>query len=86
MLRVKNDEVAYNLLVSSEVMSIASPVFAAMFDGRFAEGQDLSSEAPREVDLPDDDPELVKLLCEIVHLKVTLTRFGAIAPVLGYIC
>ncbi|KAF2651682.1 hypothetical protein K491DRAFT_555608, partial [Lophiostoma macrostomum CBS 122681] len=57
------------LRVSSQAMSIASPVFAAMFNGRFSEGQNLSSASPKEVDLPDDDDKLMTWLVKIIHSK-----------------
>ncbi|KAF2491508.1 hypothetical protein BU16DRAFT_565209 [Lophium mytilinum] len=57
------------LLVSSNMLSRASPVFRAMFTGGFAESQGLSSSSPREVSLPEDDPYATVLLCRIVHLK-----------------
>lgn len=61
----------FKLLVNSRVMSFASPVFAAMFGGHFAEGQDLSSARPREVSLPEDDPFSMEILCNIAHMKVS---------------
>jgi hypothetical protein len=66
----ENDESARALLVSSHVLSLASTVFGAMFNGRFAEGQDLSSASPRGVPVPDDDPTLMEILCNIFHLRM----------------
>jgi hypothetical protein len=60
-----------NVLVSSYVLSLASPVFEAMFNGNFAEGQSLSSHSPREVPLPDDDLESMLLICRITHMQTT---------------
>ena len=57
------------LLVSTAHMSEASSVFAAMFDGRFLEGQSSTTDAQREVLLPDDDPESMTILCKIVHFQ-----------------
>ncbi|KAH4420349.1 hypothetical protein HBI70_043150 [Parastagonospora nodorum] len=59
-----------SLLVSSHVLSLASPVFEAMFNGNFAEGQVLSAALPKSVALPDDDPDAVTLFCKITHMKV----------------
>lgn len=59
------------LLVNSRVLSFASPVFAAMFGGHFAEGQDLSSARPQEVSLPEDDPVSMEILCNIAHMKIS---------------
>lgn len=62
---------AGTLLVLSHVLSLASPVFEAMFNGNFVEGQNLSAASPKLVALPDDDPESVTLLCRIIHLRTT---------------
>jgi hypothetical protein len=67
----KDGGLALNLLVSSRTLSLASSVFGAMFNGHFAEGQDLSSASPRVVPLPDDDPRLMEILCNIFHLRMS---------------
>jgi len=61
----------FRILVSSASMSVASSVFEAMFYGRFAEGQALSSTNPREIALPDDSPTSMLLLCQIIHMKTS---------------
>ncbi|KAK4691001.1 hypothetical protein P7C71_g5911, partial [Lecanoromycetidae sp. Uapishka_2] len=43
-----------HLRVSSRVLSLASPVFAAMFSPRWYEVNESSS--PRKIALPEDDP------------------------------
>ncbi|KAF9631654.1 putative btb poz domain-containing protein [Lasiodiplodia theobromae] len=57
------------LKVSSEVMTLASPAFHAMFrpDRPWTEAQNLSEDQPKEVSLPDDHPEAMKLICEVLH-------------------
>ncbi|KAI4631347.1 hypothetical protein J4E83_002878 [Alternaria metachromatica] len=60
-----------NVLVASVALSLASPVFAAMFDGRFSEGQNLSPASPRTVPLPDDDPESIIMICKIAHIQTS---------------
>ncbi|KAF1939201.1 hypothetical protein EJ02DRAFT_264120 [Clathrospora elynae] len=66
----KDGKAAGTLLVSSQVLSLGSPVFEAMFSGRFAEGQSLSAESsPRLVPLPDDNPHSMILICKIAHLQ-----------------
>jgi hypothetical protein len=67
----KDSGLALNLLVSSRTLSLASSVFRAMFNGHFAEGQDLSSASPRVVPLPDDDSRLMEILCNIFHLRMS---------------
>ncbi|KAF2099017.1 hypothetical protein NA57DRAFT_76253 [Rhizodiscina lignyota] len=55
--------------VSSHIVSAASPVFKAMFNGVFAEGQGLSRESPKEIPLPEDEVENVRLFCLISHFR-----------------
>ncbi|KAF2002500.1 hypothetical protein P154DRAFT_139787 [Amniculicola lignicola CBS 123094] len=50
--------------VSSKILSQASPVFNAMLSGNWSE---TTSSAP--IRLPDDDPKLVELLCEVLHAQ-----------------
>jgi hypothetical protein len=57
--------------VSSHVLSQLSPVFRAMFFGRFREADQ------EVVELPDDDPEAMKTLLHIAHLQ-----FGPVYEVL----
>ncbi|KAG8627849.1 hypothetical protein KVT40_003722 [Elsinoe batatas] len=54
-------------LVSSAVLSNASPVFQAMFSNHFEEGQQLSTAAPKPVSLPEDDPRSVEILLYVMH-------------------
>ncbi|KAF3045405.1 hypothetical protein E8E11_007957 [Didymella keratinophila] len=56
-------------LVWPGVRMLASPIFAAMFDGRFLEGQSLSATFPPEPALPDDDLAAMSVLCKIMHLQ-----------------
>ena len=65
----KDDTTEPHLLVSSKVLSLASPVFAAMFTHGFREGENLSSSSPRLIPLPDDDPAALTLLCKILHFR-----------------
>jgi hypothetical protein len=65
----KDTETSIHLLVSSNVLSLASHVFETMFDGRFAEGQDLSSASPKTIQLTDDNPECMTMLCKLIHLQ-----------------
>lgn len=58
------------LLVSSVLLSHVSLVFAAMFDGRFAEGQNLSLTSPPVVSLPDDEADAMATVCKIIHARI----------------
>lgn len=61
--------------VSSKVLSLASPVLAAMLNPKFAEGQALlnatSPDTP-SISLPDDDSEAVVWLCKALHFTKDL--------------
>ncbi|KZM24538.1 uncharacterized protein EKO05_0008711 [Ascochyta rabiei] len=76
------------LLVSSMLLSYMSPVFAVMFDGRFAEGQALTPASPRVVSLPEDDADSMAIVCKIMHTRtadlsvtITPTQFADIAMI-----
>ena len=54
--------------VSSEVLTLASPVFNAMLNGNFREGQlELNNDSPPTLDLPEDDADAMLLLCQVLH-------------------
>ncbi|CZR52490.1 uncharacterized protein PAC_02367 [Phialocephala subalpina] len=59
----------YDLLVSSKVLSLASPVFEAMFKPHFKEGVEhhLQLGEPLIIPLPEDDLEATTLFCQITH-------------------
>lgn len=61
--------------VSSRVLSLASPVFAAMLGPNFAEAQPLSDNVSREwtVSLPDDDLHAMQRLCRFLHSRIRIT-------------
>lgn len=60
--------------VSSSILGFHSKAFRAMFKGYFSEAAKLSenssSSSPTEIELPDDDPEAMLLVCAILHGKV----------------
>ncbi|KAE8453983.1 hypothetical protein EG329_007759 [Mollisiaceae sp. DMI_Dod_QoI] len=57
-----------DMIVSSRHLMLASPVFKAMLrlDG-FKEGHKLESAGKAEIPLPDDDPEALIILLDIIH-------------------
>lgn len=57
--------------VSSSVMKLASPVFAAMLGPNFKEGHALATShaQPIEIPLPDDDPKGFIPICRILHFQ-----------------
>ncbi|KAF2183859.1 hypothetical protein K469DRAFT_751265 [Zopfia rhizophila CBS 207.26] len=71
LLQLSKDDTTFSLLVSSRTLSLASPVFEAMFNHGFAEGRKLSSDSPRAIPLPDDDPSYMALLFMIVHMETS---------------
>lgn len=52
-------------LVSKVALRLASPVFRAMFTGKFVEAQANT----KETILPEDDPEALKVVLLIAHLR-----------------
>lgn len=67
VILVVGPEPPKRLRVSSACLSKASSTFRAMFSGRFAEGQTLSSFSPEHISLPDDNAETMRILLGIVH-------------------
>ncbi len=71
---------AKTLRVSSKVLSLASPVFAALFSLKSSEGVALrNSTNVSEISLPDDDPEAMQLVCHILHHGHDITRKVSVA-------
>ena len=68
ILRVGHENNSSSILVSSKILFLASPVFKAMLSANYAEGQGSSSVSnPRPVMLPEDDPEIMLLICQKLH-------------------
>jgi len=57
------------MLVSSRHLSLASPVFKAMLQHSFKEGETLLQAGKVEVPLPDDDPIAFGILMRILHAQ-----------------
>ncbi|MCJ1396910.1 hypothetical protein MMC11_000101 [Xylographa trunciseda] len=62
------------LRVSSKVLSLASPVFKAMFRSGFAEGSALIQNGSCYVHLSDDNPEAVTRLCRVLHHRSRIPK------------
>ncbi|KAL2037385.1 hypothetical protein N7G274_009870 [Stereocaulon virgatum] len=70
--RKKSDQ--KSILVSSKVLSLASPAFAALFSPRWSEGVDkFSSIKPRQIDLPDDDTAAMDWICQALHFRSNIS-------------
>ncbi|KAK5938082.1 hypothetical protein PMZ80_009671 [Knufia obscura] len=57
------------LRVNSVFLRASSKFFNTLLGGNFAEGQNLSSDKPKEIPLPEDDPETIRWICQVAHLK-----------------
>lgn len=77
-------ETVTSIKVSSSVLSIATPVFRALFSGQFKEAKDLQdSKKAGEIlrlELPDDDPAGMLLLCRMLHCKGRSEDFSKATP------
>jgi hypothetical protein len=58
-----------DILVSSKVLTMVSPVFAAMLSPRYREGQRSASGTLSPIPLPEDDCDAMIVLCHIFHFK-----------------
>lgn len=63
-----------DLRVASQVLCLASPVFKAMLRSGFKEGltAETSSQNPKHIALPDDDPTAFKTLCRVIHFRLDM--------------
>jgi hypothetical protein len=66
MLQTGGTDTPANLLVSSKVLSLASPVFAALLGPKFLEGDHLRRGVSPIIELHDDDPTAMALICNIL--------------------
>ncbi|KAI9867585.1 MAG: hypothetical protein M1813_008384 [Trichoglossum hirsutum] len=58
------------MLVSSKILILASPVFKAMLKSNFLEGNTArSTQHPLKLPLPDDDPDALTVLFQILHFS-----------------
>lgn len=57
----------FKLLVSSKVLSVASPVFKKLFGPNFFEASQVSETKPGSVTLAADDTAAMVALCQILH-------------------
>ncbi|KIW67461.1 hypothetical protein PV04_06710 [Phialophora macrospora] len=55
--------------ISSKVMSLASPVFQAMFTSGFKEGMTHQATASNPISMPDDDPTAFIYLSRAIHFQ-----------------
>lgn len=61
-----------HLLISSKVLTLASPVFATMFGSKFSEGLSIHAASKKaRICLPDDDGDAFTIICNVVHYRVT---------------
>ncbi|MCJ1464411.1 hypothetical protein MMC07_003024 [Pseudocyphellaria aurata] len=58
-----------SIKVSSKILALASPVFAAMLGPSFLEGSNLSATEPYQLRLPEDDAEAMIWFCLVLHYR-----------------
>ncbi|KAL2071709.1 hypothetical protein VTL71DRAFT_12944 [Oculimacula yallundae] len=61
-----------HMRVSSRHMSLGSPTFASMLGPDYKEGRDLQAQGSVIIPLPDDDPDTLIILLNIIHGKTRL--------------
>lgn len=66
------------LRVSASSLANVSKVFRTMFGPRFSEGQDLNdiSKGPKEILMPEDNPDAIEIICSIIHFRSILHEIG----------
>ncbi|EAA28870.3 hypothetical protein NCU05906 [Neurospora crassa OR74A] len=70
------EEEQVRLRVSSTILRSASKVFDAMFSPPWVESsRTLSLEAPKDVELPEDDSEAMKAICYAIHHRPDMIPF-----------
>ena len=72
--------ISKELLVSSKILALASPIFKGMFNSKFLEGKTIrSTQNPLQLPLLDDDPDALAVLCHTLHYssKRTFLNLGA---------
>ena len=69
------DEGKASFLVSSKILSLASPVFARMLGPDFKEGSRIgSTTAPTTVRLPEDNATAMEIFCQAIHHQISDVR------------
>ncbi|KAK8080121.1 hypothetical protein PG997_007939 [Apiospora hydei] len=76
---VVGEEKKVRLKVNSQNLSCASKVFRTMFGPNWSEGQGLSKESPKEVELVEDDADAMYAICCVIHHRNDLAP-KAISP------
>jgi hypothetical protein len=66
------------LRVSASSLANVSKIFHTMFGPHFSEGQDLGdiSSGPKEVYMPEDNPDAIEIICSIMHSRSILQEVG----------
>lgn len=81
MLEVGDPTTSVRVRASSKALALASPVFAAMFSPRFAEGNPVTPGELRSITLPDDDADAMITFCNAVHLRSSKVAVAGFASV-----
>jgi hypothetical protein len=59
--------IRFRIHVDSVFLKRHSTVFAALFSPNFREGQNLNASSPKEIPLPDDDPQAMTVICAAMY-------------------
>lgn len=69
VILVVGTENPVSVRASSKILTLVSPVFAAMLGPSFLEGSKLSDPLPYQIRLPEDDAEAVVWFCLVLHYQ-----------------
>lgn len=72
VMKDKEEDTERKFLVCSKILSVASPVFAKLFESRFREGEELRRSGCVEVPLTQDDPDAMAMIFRVLHFQNTL--------------
>ncbi|EGO54755.1 hypothetical protein NEUTE1DRAFT_48831 [Neurospora tetrasperma FGSC 2508] len=67
-----SDDPQLRLRVQSTILREASTVFRTMLSPPWIESQDISAKNPKEIQLPEDEPKAMEVVCLALHFRSNL--------------
>lgn len=69
ILVVGTGEETVKIKVDTHILKAVSETFRALFGPLWKDGQDLSYDNPKEIEFPEDAPEAMRIICQVLHHK-----------------